>query len=51
MKSETVSDVDPDLYNHDISDAVFLSNERKRAETKLIKSKIIYKQYEDIPLT
>jgi len=51
MKSEFVYDVDPDLVNADISDQAFLSLQRKRAETKLIKAKIIYKVSEGKPLT
>jgi hypothetical protein len=43
MKSEKISDVDPELVNDDISDALFLTNQRRRAEAKLIKNKIIYK--------
>jgi len=43
MKSEFVYDIDPDAVNPDISDANFLSLQRKRAETKLIKTKIVYK--------
>ena len=43
MKSENVYDIDPELIDPEISDAQFLLFQRKRAETKLIKSKIIYK--------
>ena len=43
MKSEFVYDVDPDLQNQNMSDFAYLELQRKRAETKLIKSKIIYK--------
>jgi hypothetical protein len=43
MKSETISDIDPEVVSEDVSDAVFLFNQRIRAESKLIKSKIIYK--------
>lgn len=51
MKSEKISDVDPELVNDDISDALFLTNQRRRAEAKLIKNKIIYKQDQGIELT
>lgn len=51
MRSEFVHDVDPDLVNADVSDSAFLALQRRRAETKLIKAKIIYKQYEGIPLS
>ena len=44
MKSDYIYDVDPELINSEISDAVFLAQQRKRAETKLIKARIIYKQ-------
>ena len=43
MKSEKISDVDPELVSDEISDDLFLANQRKRAEAKLIKMKIIYK--------
>lgn len=43
MKSDQVHDVDPDLFNTEVSDPVFLETQRRRAETKLIKTKIIYK--------
>lgn len=51
MKSEKISDVDPELVDDEISDALFLNNQRKRAEAKLIKMKIIYKQDQEIELT
>ena len=51
MRSEFVHDVDPDLVNADVSDSAFLALQRRRAETKLIKAKIIYKQHEGIPLS
>lgn len=51
MRSEFIHDVDPDLVNEDISDAAFLALQRKRAETKLIKAKIIYKQHEGLELS
>lgn len=51
MRSEKISDVDPELVNDDISDALFLTNQRRRAEAKLIKNKIIYKQDQGIELT
>ena len=43
MKSEFVYDIDPEVVNPEIPDALFLRQQRKRAETKLIKTKIIYK--------
>ena len=43
MKSEFVYDVDPDLVDSELSNTQFLRQQRKRAETKLIKNKIIYK--------
>jgi len=43
MKSEYVYDVDPELIDPDVSDEMFLLQQRKRAESKLIKTKIIYK--------
>ena len=51
MKSEFVYDVDPDLQNPNMSDFAYLELQRKRAETKLIKSKIIYKQHHDLQLS
>ena len=51
MKSEKISDVDPELVNDDISDSLFLTNQRRRAEAKLIKNKIIYKQDQGIELS
>jgi|TARA_B110001450_G_C17203662_1_gene312487 hypothetical protein len=44
MRSETISEIDPEVDAAEVSDEMFLFNQRKRAETKLIKSKIIYKQ-------
>ena len=43
MKSEFVYDVDPELVDSELSNTQFLRQQRKRAETKLIKNKIIYK--------
>ena len=43
MKSEFVYDVDPELIDSELSNTQFLRQQRKRAETKLIKNKIIYK--------
>ena len=51
MKSEFVYDVDPELIDPSVSDSIFLAQQRKRAETKLIKSKIIYKQHSGIYLS
>lgn len=50
MKSEMVYDIDPELNADDISDQAFLATYRKRAETKIIKAKIIYKQHQGIEL-
>jgi hypothetical protein len=43
MKSEYVYDVDPELIDPEVSDEMFLLQQRRRAESKLIKTKIIYK--------
>ena len=43
MKSEFVYDIDPEVVDPEISDAWYLRQQRRRAETKLIKTKIIYK--------
>ena len=51
MKSEYVYDIDPECVDPDISDAVFLRQQRKRAETKLIKTKIIYKMDANLALS
>jgi hypothetical protein len=51
MKSEFIYDVDPDLTDSSISDLQFLNLQRRRSETKLIKSKLIYKLSESISLT
>jgi hypothetical protein len=51
MKSEKINDVDPELVNDEISDKMFLHNQRKRAEAKIIKTKIIYKQDQGIELS
>lgn len=51
MKSEKINDVDPELVDEEISDQVFLYNQRRRAEAKMIKTKIIYKQDQGIELT
>ena len=45
MKSEFIYDIDPDLTNDEVSDTVFLQDQRKRAESKLIKLSIIYSHY------
>jgi hypothetical protein len=50
MKSEKINDVDPELVNDEISDAIFLYNQRRRAEAKLIKSKILYKIHNELKL-
>lgn len=51
MKSDHVYDVDPELIDSGISDERFLVQQRKRAEAKLIKAKIIYKQNQGLDLT
>ena len=43
MKSEFVNDIDPDVIDPSLNDREYLILARKRAETKLIKSKILYK--------
>lgn len=45
VKSEFVYDIDPDLIDKGLSDDEYLNLFRKRAEAKLIKSKIIFKVY------
>jgi len=45
VKSEFVYDVDPELVDGSMSNDEYLAAYRRRAETKLIKSKIIYKLY------
>ena len=46
IKSQHVYDVDPDIENADLTDEAFMNLQRRRAETKLIKSKIILKMNE-----
>ena len=43
MRSENIYDIEPELIDKTISDEDYLSSFRRRAEAKLIKSKIIYK--------
>lgn len=43
MKSEKISDVDPELMSDDVSNELYLESQKRRAEAKLIKTKIIYK--------
>ena len=43
IKSEQVYDVEPELVDKTVSDEDYLENYRRRAEAKLIKSKIIFK--------
>ena len=45
VKSEFVYDIEPELVDKSITDEEYLASYRRRAETKLIKSKIIYKLY------
>ena len=51
MKSEFINDFDPELIDENINDNTFLNIQRRRAETKLIKSKIIYKLHNDQKLS
>jgi hypothetical protein len=46
VKSEYVYDVDPDLIDRELTDDEYLHLYRRRAESKLIKSKILYKLYQ-----
>lgn len=43
VKSENVFDMEPELIDSEISDSDYLRQARRRAESKLIKTKIIYK--------
>lgn len=43
VKSEFVYDMDPELVDKDLTDEEYLNITRRRAESKLIKMKIIYK--------
>ncbi len=43
VKSEFVYDIDPELVDSEMSHEEYLDSHRRRAEAKLIKSKIIYK--------
>lgn len=45
VKSEFVYDIDPEVVDQSMSDEEYLEMFRRRAETKLIKSKIIFKLY------
>ena len=47
IKSEFVYDKEPELEDASLSGEQFLDIQRRRAETKLIKTKIIYKMYQD----
>ena len=51
MKSEFVYDVDPELIDPEISNAEYLFRQRRRAETKIVKSKIIYKVHQGVDLS
>lgn len=50
MKNDFFYDVDEDIKDKNISDVEFLQIQRRKAETKLIKSKIVYKCYEGLTL-
>ena len=43
VKSEFINDVEPELVDSDMNDEEYLRLARRRAESKLIKTKIIYK--------
>jgi hypothetical protein len=43
VKSEFINDVEPELVDQDMNDEEYLRLARRRAESKLIKTKIIYK--------
>jgi hypothetical protein len=45
LKSDNIYDVEPELVDPSITDAMYLEGQRRRAETKIIKSKILYKLY------
>lgn len=45
IKSDNIYDVEPELVDGSITDEQYLDIQRRRAETKLIKSKILYKLY------
>lgn len=51
MKSEFVYDIDPEVVDPDMPDSLFVRQQRKRAETKLIKTKIIYKMDQGLELS
>jgi hypothetical protein len=51
IKSESVHDVEPELVDKNITDEEYLEQFRRRAEAKIIKSKIIYKLNEKIELS
>jgi len=51
IKSKSIYEIDPDLVDRAISDERFLNISRVRAETKLIKLKIIHKVYHDMELS
>ena len=47
LKSEYIYEFDPEAEDIKITDEEFLLIKRRRAETKLIKTKIIYKLFDD----
>ena len=51
IKSESVHDIEPELVDKNISDEEYLEQFRRRAEAKIIKSKIIYKLNEKSELS
>lgn len=46
IKSEFVFDIEPELIDDSVSNEQYLDISRRRAEAKLIKTKIIYKLYQ-----
>mmetsp|Transcript_31265 Transcript_31265/g.47845 ORF Transcript_31265/g.47845 Transcript_31265/m.47845 type:complete len:382 (+) Transcript_31265:3481-4626(+) len=51
MKSEHVYDIEPELVDAELADPAYLLDFRRRAETKLIKSRILFKKHNDINLS
>ena len=51
IKSENVHDIEPELVDKNVSDEEYLEQFRRRAEAKIIKSKIIYKLNEKSELS
>jgi hypothetical protein len=51
LRDENNYNRDPELYSEDVADDYILAKKRREAESKLIKTKIIYKLHTDSPLT